>query len=218
MNFEEALEFIENLVYTKTGKHLSDLERKVFVGSWQGLTYEQIYPLNPEYVEKDVGFKLWRKLTKVLGDKVTKKMLQGTIERARQELLQAESRNNKIERLPETRKVFISYCSQEPDLSLAVELSQGIAAAGHQVFMANIGAVYAHQKSAKDCLSQIDIQLEQCEYFLLLLSEQTAVSEIVIEELRRIKKMRDCRQKPEPMVLPIRVNYPASIPLTTSCC
>jgi AAA-like domain/TIR domain len=224
MNSEEALEFIENLVYTKTSKHLNDLERKVFIGSWQGLTYEQIYPLNPEYVEKDVGFKLWRKLSKVLDDKVTKKMVQGAIERAiiRQDLLQAESleqrfqgepRNEKIDRITETRRVFISYCSQEPDLSLAVELSQGIAAAGHQVFMANIGAVYANQKSAKDCLSQINVQLEQCEYFLLLLSEQTAVSEIVIEELRRIKKMRDCRHKPEPMVLPIRVNYPASIPL-----
>jgi hypothetical protein len=224
MNFEEALEFIENLVYTKTGKHLNDLERQVFVGSWQGHTYEHIYPLNPEYVEKDVGYKLWQKLSSVLGEKVTKKKVQGASERAsaRQELLQAESldgrfqalrRNEKIERLPEARRVFISYCSQEPDLSLALELSQGIAAAGHQVFMANIGAVYPNQKSAQDWPSQINVQLEQCEYFLLLLSEQTAVSEIVIEELRRIKKMRDCRQKPEPMVWPIRVNYPATIPL-----
>jgi hypothetical protein len=82
MNFEEALEFIENLVYTKNGKHLSDLEREVFIGSWQGKTYEQIYPLNPEYVEKDVGFKLWRKLSIALGEKVTKKKVRGAIDRA----------------------------------------------------------------------------------------------------------------------------------------
>ena len=215
MNFEEALEFIENLVYTKTGKHLNDLERQVFVGSWQGHTYEHIYPSNPEYVEKDVGYKLWQKLSSVLGEKVTKKKMQGAIERshASQELLRTQSRNEKIDNLPETRRVFISYYKQEPDLSLAVELSEGIKAAGHQVFMANIGAVYPNQKSAKDWLSQINVQLEQCEYFLLLLSEQTAVSEIVIEKLRRIKEMRDSRQKSEPIVLPIRVNYPVSIPL-----
>ena len=215
MNFEEALEFIDNLVYTKTGKHLNDLERQVFVGSWQGHTYEHIYPSNPEYVEKDVGYKLWQKLSSVLGEKVTKKKIQGAIERshASQELLRAESRNEKIDNLSETRRVFISYYKQEPDLSLAVELSEGIKAAGHQVFMADIGAVYPNQKSAKNWLFQINIQLEQCEYFLLLLSEQTAVSEIIIEELRRIKEMRDIRKKPEPIVLPIRVNYPAYIPL-----
>lgn len=215
MNFEEALEFIENLVYTKTGKHLNDLERQVFVGSWQGHTYEHIYPSNPEYVEKDVGYKLWQKLSSVLGEKVTKKKIQGAIERshASQELLRAESRNEKIDNLSETRRVFISYYKQEPDLSLAVELSEGINAAGHQVFMADIGAIYPNEKSAKDWLSQINVQLEQCECFLLLLSEKTAVSEIVIEELRRIKEIRDSRQKTEPIVLPIRVNYPTCIPL-----
>ncbi len=215
MNFEEALQFVENLVYTKTGKHLNDLERQVFVGSWQGHTYEHIYPSNPEYVEKDVGYKLWQKLTNVLGEKVTKKKVQGAIERshARQKLLQVEPKNERILRLSEIRRVFISYCRQEPDFSLAVELSEGITTAGHQVFMANIGPADLNQKSAKDWLSQIDVQLEQCEYFLLLLSEQTAVSEIIIEKLRRIKEMRDCRQKPEPIVLPIRVNYPATIPL-----
>ncbi len=55
MDVEEALEFIDQLVYVKTGKHLNDLEREVFSGSWQGHTYEKMYPINPEYVEKDVG-------------------------------------------------------------------------------------------------------------------------------------------------------------------
>ncbi|NJK68434.1 MAG: TIR domain-containing protein [Microcoleus sp. CSU_2_2] len=207
MNCEEALEFLENLVYTKNGKHLSDLEREVFIGSWEGKTYEQIYPLNPEYIEKDVGFKLWRKLSIVLGDKVTKKKVRGAIDRAaRQGLLKTEPGN-------EPRRVFISYCRQEPDSSLAVELTEGIKAAGHQVFTANIGPVCLDQNSDKHWLSEIDTQLEQCEYFLLLLSGPTAVSEIVIEELRRIKELRYRRQKPEPIVLPIRVNYPASIPL-----
>lgn len=217
MNCEEALEFIENSVYTKTGKHLNDLERKVFVGSWQGLTYEQIYPLNPEYVEKDVGYKLWKKLSDVLGEKFAKKTVRGASERvfARQGLLKVELLERGFQTQPENeqRRVFISYCRQEPDSSLAAELAEGIKQAGHQVFTANIGPVCLERDSAKDWLSEIDAQLEQCEYFLLLLSGPTAVSEIVIEELRRIKELQYRRQKPEPIVLPIRVNYPASIPL-----
>jgi hypothetical protein len=73
MDVEEALQFVDKLIYAKTGKHLNDLEREVFSGSWQGHTYEKMYPLNPEYVEKDVGYKLWKKLSNALGEKVTKK-------------------------------------------------------------------------------------------------------------------------------------------------
>ncbi|MCU0545442.1 MAG: AAA-like domain-containing protein [Oscillatoriaceae cyanobacterium Prado104] len=220
MNFKEALEFIDNSVYTKTGKHLNDLERQVFIGTWQGQTYEQIYPFNPEYVEKDVGYKLWQKLSHVLGEKVTKKKVRGAIERAiaRQELLEAKHpeldfQNEPIGGNERGRRVFISYYSQEPDRSLALELAEGINAAGHQVFAANIGAVYPDRESAQDWLARVDFQLENCEYFLLLLSGQTAVSEIVMEELRRLKELRDRRQTFTPILLPIRVNYPITIPL-----
>lgn len=49
MDIEEALEFVDQLTFAKTGKRLNDLEREVFAGYWQGHTYEIIYPLNPDY-------------------------------------------------------------------------------------------------------------------------------------------------------------------------
>lgn len=82
MDAKIALNFVETIVYEKTGKYLTDLERDVFLGAWNGKTYEEIYPLNPEYVEKSVGYKLWRKLAQVLGNPVSKKTLRGAIERA----------------------------------------------------------------------------------------------------------------------------------------
>ena len=84
MDVQEALELVDRLIFTKSGKHLSDLERAVFSGSWQGLTYEEIYPVNPEYVEKQVGYKLWQKLSNVCGEKVTKKQFRGALERSLQ--------------------------------------------------------------------------------------------------------------------------------------
>jgi serine/threonine-protein kinase len=82
MDVEEGLEFADKLIDAKTGKHLNDLEREVFLGSWQGHTYEKMYPINPEYVEKDVGYKLWKKLSSVLGEKVNKKNFRGALERS----------------------------------------------------------------------------------------------------------------------------------------
>ncbi|HEY9728973.1 MAG TPA: AAA-like domain-containing protein [Chroococcales cyanobacterium] len=51
-----------------------------------------------------------------------------------------------------------------------------------------------------DWLTHIDAQLEQCDYFLLLLSPQAAVSEMVIEELRRVKQLQELRYDDKPAV------------------
>jgi hypothetical protein len=111
MDVKEGLEFADKLIYAKTGKHLNDLEREVFLGSWQGHTYEKMYPINPEYVEKDVGYKLWKKLSNVLGEKVNKKNFRGALERSLKQ-----------------KRVFISHRGQEPDLSLATQLSEALKA------------------------------------------------------------------------------------------
>ena len=42
MDADAALEFADCLVYAHNNKHLNDLERQVFIGSWQGKTYEDI--------------------------------------------------------------------------------------------------------------------------------------------------------------------------------
>jgi hypothetical protein len=222
MDVEEALEFADNLIYAKTGKHLSDLERKVFLGSWQGYTYEKIYPLNPEYVEKDVGYKFWKKLSNVLLEKVTKKNFRGALERT---LKQQQSQSGEVPLLhsPERtedraevlkKRVFISHRGQEPDLSIAVQFCEAINVSGHQAFMATVGVTPRNCPIlGEDWLSQLDAQLKQCDYFLLLLSPQAALSEMVIEELRRAKELRDSCQGYKLAVLPIRVNCSLSEPL-----
>jgi hypothetical protein len=206
MNLEEALELADKSIFEKKGKHLNDLERGVFIGSWKGQTYakiaDEIYPFNSDYVEKDVGYNLWQKLSDALGEKVTKKNFRGALERAQKR------------QLFQLRRVFISHREQEPDLSLAAQFYEALQAAGHEAFMATVGTNSpGNQTLEEDWLSQIDAELRQCDYFLLLLSPQAVVSEMVIEELRRAKELRDSRNDRKPIVLPIRVNYPLSAPL-----
>lgn len=78
---QAALIFVDNALYRAEGRRLNDLESRIFLGSWEGKTYEEIHPLNPEYVEKTVGYKLWKKLSIALGEKVSKKRIRGAVMR-----------------------------------------------------------------------------------------------------------------------------------------
>jgi AAA-like domain/TIR domain len=207
MDVKTALELADELIYSQTGRHLNDLERQVFVGSWQGDNYRKIYPLNPEYIEKDVGFKLWQKLSKALGEKVGKKNFRGAIERSLKDKMR--------------KKVFICYRNQEPDLSLALKFYQGIKDGGARAFIVTLDFNTPTAVSPAgweglgnrggDWLGRIDAELKQCDYFLLFLSPEVAVSEMAIEMLRWVKELHSIRNKP--VLLPIRVNCPQSVPL-----
>lgn len=211
MDVQAAIAFVDQLLYTHTGKYLSDLERAVFIGSWQGHTYEKIYPENPEYVEKHVGYRLWRKLSEACGEKVTKKQFRGALERV------AARSGFSTSSPPTIQRVFISYRQQEPDATLAKELCKAITTAGHEAFLPQLQRL----RFEPDWLAQMETNLQQCSVFLLLLSPQAAVSEMVVEELQHTQRLRAhftasvvSDRAPVPLLLlPVRVNCPASVSL-----
>lgn len=83
MESEEALRFIDELL-TQTGEYLSEPQRIVFVASWQGQKYGEIMVPNyaPGYIERTVAPELWNLLTRIIGERVTKKNLRSVIEQA----------------------------------------------------------------------------------------------------------------------------------------
>ncbi|MBW4484422.1 MAG: hypothetical protein KME14_17955 [Tildeniella torsiva UHER 1998/13D] len=89
----EALTLVDNALFKAVGRRLNDLESSVFLGSWEGKTYEEIYPSNPEYIEKSVGYKLWQKLSIALGEKVSKKRIRSAVMRHYRELERNLGRN-----------------------------------------------------------------------------------------------------------------------------
>ena len=104
--------------------------------------------------------------------------------------------------------IFISYRSQPPDSDLAGEFHRVLQGAGHEVFMAAESIRLGDNWSAR-----IDQALERCDYFVLLLSPQSATSEMVTEEVRRARELRDTRKLDKPKLLPIRVNFPFESPM-----
>jgi serine/threonine-protein kinase len=103
-------------------------------------------------------------------------------------------------------RVFISYRSQEPDVNLAQAFHNQLQAAGHEPFMAAESINWG-----ENWVKRIDQELKRCDYFLLLLSERSATSDMVAGEVQTAKRLRD--QLGKPVILPVRVNLPLDDPL-----
>lgn len=110
------------------------------------------------------------------------------------------------------QKIFISYRSQNPDQNLALQLSEALKAAGHQIFMAQESIL-----QAENWPQRIDAELKQCDYFLLLLSPQSAFSDLLIEEIQRVKELNSLSDR-KPAILVIRVDFPLNSPLSYDLC
>ncbi|MFK8183761.1 MAG: AAA-like domain-containing protein [Phormidesmis sp.] len=116
------------------------------------------------------------------------------------------------ERKNEPVKVFISYRDQEPDKGLALAFHKAFEAAGIDAFMAaesiQLGEAWR---------DRISTSLRACDYFVLLLSPLSATSEMVTEEVKRARALRDKRMDQggvaRPVIWPIRVQFPLDDPL-----
>ncbi len=76
LSWEQTRKLVNTLLFNRTGKYLRDVEIKVLQGAWEGKSYDDIaqqLQLSASYINKDVGYRLWQKLSKALGEEVTKK-------------------------------------------------------------------------------------------------------------------------------------------------
>lgn len=77
------IKLTDNIVFSKTGKHLDDLQEAVLCGTLQGQKYRKIAEdlhCSPGYI-RDVGSKLWKILSDEFGENVTKSNVKVTLER-----------------------------------------------------------------------------------------------------------------------------------------
>ena len=99
--------------------------------------------------------------------------------------------------------IFISYNHLPPDADLAREFHAALKEKGHDSFLAEESIFIG--ESWPEVISR---QLEACSVFIVFLSERSLQSEMVTEEVRRAKKLKDERQESRPLILPIRINLP----------
>jgi AAA+ ATPase superfamily predicted ATPase len=85
MAVTEILQFVDNLVFTKTDKHLDDLQKKIIEELFNGKTYKQIaniYDYDEGYIG-DESRNLFKLLSESLGEDINKSNFCWTLERGK---------------------------------------------------------------------------------------------------------------------------------------
>ncbi len=97
-------------------------------------------------------------------------------------------------------KFFISYAHGDPDEEyLAVSLTRRLGESGYQTF------VDEKIKAGTDWLEEIKARIRWCDYLVVLLSENSMDSEMVLEEVRMAHQIQ--RRQGRPHLIPVRVRY-----------
>ena len=110
---------------------------------------------------------------------------------------------------PRPAKLFISYKRHaEPDGRLAQLLHRSLSAQGHQVF------IDVTMRAGAAWLDQIDQQIRECDFLILLLSKSSIDSEMVRAEVARAAEYRSAQGRPQ--TLPVRVDYEGMLPYAIS--
>jgi hypothetical protein len=102
------------------------------------------------------------------------------------------------------KKVFISYRRADPDETVARFLEQALSAVGLDVFRdvnTPIGTRWAQE---------IQTQLATCDYFIILISEQSMDRDMVRQEIQQAYALS--REKQKPAILPVRLAYRGALP------
>lgn len=132
MDAQQALAFVDALVFTKKGKHLSDLQRLILNSSWSDprQRYDDIaktYGYSVNYLKQDVGPKLWLLLSEVCEEKVSKTNFRSALERRwhqTNETSLTNSTENKIEiKQPLPSRILVNEATTYQDWGDAPDVS-----------------------------------------------------------------------------------------------
>ena len=82
MDSQEAFKWLNSILIEKTNTSLNECERDVFLGIWQGKTYQEISedPIRAYQYIKETGAKLFQKTELAIGVKVSKKSFRLVVE------------------------------------------------------------------------------------------------------------------------------------------
>lgn len=103
-DLNKVLNFVDDLVFAKTGERFNDLQRIILQECWQDTkkTYDRIaveYDYSANYIKQGVGPKLWRLLSQAMGEKVTKSNFNAVVTRhlSRQATPEVRAENKAVE-------------------------------------------------------------------------------------------------------------------------
>jgi WD40 repeat protein len=108
VDFDELIILVDAAVHENTKRHLKDTEVLVLRGSWGGQGYEAIaeaHHYTTQYLRQDVGPKLWKLLSQVIGEPVSKTSFRTALERYGRSYLEPKTKEKDFAFRPERADV-----------------------------------------------------------------------------------------------------------------
>jgi DNA-binding MarR family transcriptional regulator len=99
MGIQEVLKLTDDLVFTKTGKHLSSLQETILTGVWSSQKYGEIAATcncTEEHVKK-VASEIWQLLSEALGESVNKSNFKSTLKRLHISIVSSTVEKNSVQ-------------------------------------------------------------------------------------------------------------------------
>jgi hypothetical protein len=131
MNLKEVLKFADEIVFTKTGQHLDDLQAAVLQGTMQHETYKEIakdFDCSESRV-REVGSELWQIFSEQLGEEVSKSNFRSAMER-----VQSSNVLNFAQNVTQNVSGSFNICRESrhpPDLPSSNPLNKAISNSKH---------------------------------------------------------------------------------------
>jgi NB-ARC domain len=95
MDVQEVLKLADDIVFSKTGKHLDNLQEGILRGTWQRQKYPEIAKTcyRSEAHVKKVASKLWKLLSETLGEDINQSNFRYTVERLQLSIVESNFGN-----------------------------------------------------------------------------------------------------------------------------
>ena len=196
---DEWLDIIEQCFYKQHDRYLSDLEREILRRCHNSNQTYEMMAAELSYAPGSINFtaaELWKLLADVFEEKVTKANLCGAVNRFVQNQLELPARGT----LELSRITICDRSQQEP--ARVEQLRRLLQEAGRETTI------------DENWLQLNDRELEQYSCFVLILSSHSVnESEIITEEIQRIREFRCTRSERTVKILLIHVDSYMSLPL-----
>jgi hypothetical protein len=206
---KEWLEHVEIGFFEQHDKYLDDIQREILLRCYDSKqSYEKI-ATELNYSPRTINLlasQLWKLLSDVFEEKVTKANLRGAIKRFKNRI---DSRNIDLNNIdsnntttPKSFKIFMSDRSKNSEPSITEQLRKTLQDARQAT---TIG---------QDWLQRSNEELNEYDCFLLIVSSHSVdESEIMIEELQRARESRETRPDKPLTILLIHAGSHLSLPL-----
>lgn len=119
VTFEEALVVLDDLLFAKIDRHLSEAEITVLEGAWNDCDYEEIAESSPyslNYLQRRLAPKLWDVISETIGERVSKKKLRDFLQKVTHKKYQPQFGSNK-EQAHLVKDLVQIIKGQPPDVS-----------------------------------------------------------------------------------------------------